>query len=97
MIFLPGDSEDKAAIEADFPEDEQVKQAVARRSLAEPTEHGVFSFFSDFLFAPLVIKEPGVIRVRALLGGDLLRLGTLKVEKYAPKPDPNPEAFSATR
>lgn len=66
-VFLPGDSDDNASIQGEFTAE---------------VPHGagpMISLVTNVVFAPLVLTEPGEIKVRILRAGVLHRLGTLKV------------------
>lgn len=80
-IYLPGDAEDKPSLSAVVPAD----QEAAKTALADLPWHATNqsqllarSTF-NWIVSPLVLKEPGVIRVRAKYAGDSLRCGSLQV------------------
>jgi hypothetical protein len=85
-IFLPGDpddaSSDEASIVAEVNEvspGDSMKQADAV-SVGVPTEHRQFArSHATMGFQALEIKQPGLIKVRADIGGNRYRIGSLSV------------------
>jgi hypothetical protein len=94
-IFLPGDSEDEASIQAEagemvegaiLSEMDQRKAAVHPDARTPPGE-SYPSMKTILRFQQLVIKQPGLIKVRAVVGENIVRLGSLAVS-----PAPQPQA-----
>jgi hypothetical protein len=81
-IFMPGDSDDAPSIQADLIEQGQGTIAAETRAQSRHllTEHSMIALRSNLLFSPLIISRPGIIQVRILRRGDLVRLGDLSVE-----------------
>ena len=80
LIFLPGDPDDNASVEAEIT--------------GERPKTGDCPFIrmrANVVFAPLAIREPGIIKVRVLREGVLHRLGTLGV-----RPHPETAASNAS-
>ena len=73
-IFLPGDAEDAPSIEAEV-------QNPIPTTPTEPVGENV-AMGTNMIFAPLQIKEPGLIKVRMLRQGILHRLGSLNVRPF---------------
>jgi hypothetical protein len=89
-VFLPGDAEDAPTIDGVIPM-EEIRQAAAEDRLVStvgnedarpPVEY--VHVGSNILISPLVLKQPGVIRVRAFCGDNEIKLGTLGIRKTPP-------------
>jgi hypothetical protein len=94
-VFLPGDAEDKPSIEALMPEEagQHALSQVMNSQLPVQREAIYANLNSTFTFFNLVIKEPGLIRVRAVRDQELVRLGTLFVRTTDdPQQSVNPTA-----
>ena len=98
-IFLPGDPDDtsdEASIIAEMNEAVVggfIKQADALSdALGVPEERRKYVHtFSNLAFQTLEIKEPGLIKVRADIGGNRYRIGSLSIAPApAPAPAPTP-------
>jgi hypothetical protein len=79
-IFLPGDADDKASIEAEVqnPADKEIQKVAPMAD----KERGPYAMMAThFMFAPFVIPEPGLIKVRILRDGVLHRIGSLMVRE----------------
>jgi hypothetical protein len=86
-IFLPGDSDDNASIEANVQS--PLGGEIPRFEPIKGEEPGGYTKVrSHFMFAPFVIPQAGLIKVRILRDGVLHRIGTLKVSE-APASDPS--------
>src|SRR5438105_1290328 len=90
-IFLPGDPDDKPSIEAELPE-EATKEAIAgalklASSNLEPN-NAFATIHSNFSFSNLTIQQPGLLKVRAVRGDELIRLGTVLIEAAVPQAAP---------
>lgn len=77
-IFLPGDSHDKASIEGKIKNDQN---EVLYEDIIDnlPTEEKIIKLTANLIFAPLIIKAPGLIKVRVLRDAQIHRLGALGV------------------
>jgi hypothetical protein len=80
-VFLPGDPDDVPTLVGQVPLDEMRKAHVLQRELIDSSESKYFGLFANFIFAPLQLKEPGLIRVRAVCGDDVYKIGSLRIEK----------------
>jgi hypothetical protein len=95
-IYLPGDEEGRPSLSAELPANPEAARSELAKKLGEhPT--GKRSLLARITFnwivSPLVLKEPGVIRVFANYKGDSLRCGSLRVipaETLTPAPNPVP-------
>jgi hypothetical protein len=80
-IFLPGDAEDKPAVIAEMPDDYVKAQIAEGAEFAQ--KHGPQMAFAtvhtQFGFAPFIVSQPGFLKVRALRGDRLIRLGSLDI------------------
>lgn len=84
LVFLPGDSEDKASIE--FGTTEELTEELIEQQRIKAIESGVddpqFTTFSThIILANLVISQPGFIKVRARRNDHLVRLGSLRIQQ----------------
>ncbi|WGR91963.1 hypothetical protein MTX20_27350 [Bradyrhizobium sp. ISRA435] len=73
-IFLPGDTDEKASIEADTGPGATIPVL--------DDDMPMIMMGAQMIFSPLVISQPGVIKVRVLREGLLHRLGSLDVRKF---------------
>ncbi len=86
-IFLPGDPDDAPSIQAEANETAEGAIAAATAAEAETLHPDTHELEADryvishsyLKFAQLVIKQPGVVKVRGLIGDDMIRLGALRV------------------
>jgi hypothetical protein len=80
--FMPGDSEEKPSFEMVGPEDEETRlfggAQIARASMGLD-EGQYFANFFPIVLANLVLPRPGQIKVRAVRGDELFRLGALEI------------------
>lgn len=79
MIYLPG--EDGPAIEADIPLAE-IRATSPKVAVDLPDDEDighVWQFQMPLMVAPLVLKEPGRIKVRMLVNDKIVRIGALPV------------------
>jgi hypothetical protein len=79
-VFLPGD-EEKPAIEAVMPEETGASalDQVLKSELPVSRDAVYANVNATFTFFNLVIKEKGLIKVRAVRGQELVKIGTLFV------------------
>jgi len=81
QIFLPGDAEDSPSIGGHISE--TVEGAVGAEA-ARPVEgrwgdEPIVAMHMNLIAAPLVIKESGIMKVRAVRRGDSIRLGSIRI------------------
>jgi hypothetical protein len=81
QIALPGDADEKPSIETEIPADTAEKALAEALQFATSvgTEPNFASVHANFTLAPLLFNCPGLIRVRAVRGDELVRLGSLRV------------------
>ena len=87
QVFLPGDPDDAPSIQAEIVENTEGAIAAviaAQREALHPDTHGLetdrYVISHSYLkFTQLVIKQPGVVKVRAVIGEDTVRLGSMRV------------------
>jgi hypothetical protein len=87
-VHLPGDEDGKPTIAAMIPPvPKEASDQVSSSSLPDdPDVPKVMVMSAGFILAPLMLKEPGRIKVRAIYkDGGILRLGNVRVEQ-APQP-----------
>jgi hypothetical protein len=96
-IFLPGDPDDVPSIQAEAVEttDGAIAAATAAGKDAlhpdaqTPNEDSYVMINHHLKFGQLVIKQPGILKVRAVVGENMVRLGSMSIS-------PPPE-FSASQ
>jgi hypothetical protein len=87
QIFLPGDPEDAPSIQAKGHESTEGAVAAATAAATDalhpdargPEEDRYVILHNQLRFTQLMIKQPGVVKVRAVIGDDMIRLGSLRV------------------
>jgi hypothetical protein len=95
-VFLPGDPDDKPSLTSEMPE-EAARQALERvQNSALPVDKGHIyaNTVTNFMFQSVPIKTSGLIKVRAVRGEELFRLGTLFVQATGVAPQ-SQEAVSS--
>lgn len=96
FIFLPGDAEDSPSFVTSHSEEDSKRAMEHARKLAEQigTDAQYVSVHTNFIAAGVPIQKPGLIKVRAVRGDELIRLGTLEVVQgeipLGPTPEPKP-------
>ena len=75
LIFMPGDTEDVASIQADITEATPGETAKSRSRSKEP----YIAARAHLILAPFTINQTGTIRVRAIHRDKMIRLGALGV------------------
>lgn len=81
-IFLPGDPEDTPSFHTESRETTEgaVAEETARQVQGLPlSDQRVVTMHASIVAAPLIIKERGIIKVRALRQSELVRLGGIRV------------------
>jgi hypothetical protein len=80
-ITLPGDTDEKPSIETELPADAAEKMFAEEMQFATSisADTNFAAVHANFILAPLVFNCPGIIRVRAVRGDELVRLGSLRV------------------
>jgi hypothetical protein len=91
LIFLPGDSDDKPSFASEIPyeeaalriADEELKfdEGIKKEDIVGP---GYLSMEAAYVLSPLVINQPGIIKVRITRNDELFRAGMLIVQKSPP-------------
>lgn len=84
QVFLPGDSDEAPSIVAQAPIEEMRKQMPPPIGVEDMSTYA--SLQAVVILTPATIKHPGLIRVRALCGDNLLKMGALKIEKAPQNP-----------
>jgi hypothetical protein len=83
VVFLPSDPEDKPSITTEVPE-QATKDALANREKVKSTSFEPQNMFAtvriNLNFGMLPIAKAGLLKVRAVRGDTLFRLGTLVIE-----------------
>jgi len=80
-IYLPGDPEHEPSLSRVLPADPEAARTELARLPWRPTgERPLLARITlNWIASPLVLKEPGAVRVLADYKGDILRCGTLQV------------------
>ena len=81
FVWLPGD--DKASIEIDIPMEQMRSELPLHPGTYDHEMDRWLQLQAPLVITPLVLKEPGTIKVRLKLGETEVRLGVLQV-KSAP-------------
>jgi hypothetical protein len=94
-VFLPGDPDDAPSMQAEAGE--SIDGAIAAATSAEtdalhPDAHGLEEdryviLHTHIRVSQLTIKQPGVMKVRAVIVDDMVRLGGMRI---SPPPQENP-------
>ena len=92
-IFLPGDTESAASIQAEIGETTEGVVAAQLSATTEfvhpdarvPAEESYPSLSALLKFTQIELKQPGRIKVRAIIGDNIVRIGTIAV---SPAPQP---------
>jgi hypothetical protein len=86
-ILLPGDTEERPSIHAEMPEDASRQAIESARELAERMGTEASSSYTtalmQFALSPLSLLQPGLMKVRAVRGEDLVRLGSMEIVSAA--------------
>jgi hypothetical protein len=90
-IFLPGDSDDTPSIQAEAGESRMGAAAAATAAetdalhpdARDANDEGYVSMIHHLRFAQLPIKQPGILKVRAVVGANMVRLGSLRISPPA--------------
>jgi hypothetical protein len=81
MIYFPGDAEDSPTNVQDLP----IQLNAERFPNPEPPEYpdpsNYYGFNHPMLFSPVIIKQPGYIRVRAVEGTSRIKIGLLRIRE----------------
>jgi hypothetical protein len=89
-IFLPGDPDDTPSIQAEATMGAAAASAEtgALHPEARASEdEGYVGMNHQLRFAQLPIKQPGMLKVRVVIGTDMVRLGSLRI---SPPPQVGP-------
>jgi len=84
-VFVPGNEGDVAVVEGVLPMDD-VRQMPPPPITDADAEPSYIEVASNIIFTPLVFPRPGLIKVRAFCGEEVIRLGSLQILK-APTPN----------
>jgi hypothetical protein len=86
-IFLPGDADEAPSIQGEMGE--VVEESVAAETSAQVNalhpdtqvseEDSYVTMLANLKFAPLVIKQPGVLKIRAVIGDNMICLGAKRI------------------
>jgi len=76
-IFLPGDGEREPSVQAVIP----VSKMIVENDPASAVGDTFREFGFNVILAPLTLKERGRVRVRAVGGAGVIKLGSIRVER----------------
>jgi len=82
LIFLPGDPDETPSIQVQISKDQRTQ--VPLDSSLSPEDQRL-SVFAPIIAAPLVLRQTGQIKVRALCGDTTTKLGTLPILQQLPE------------
>ncbi len=107
-IFLPGDSENEPSIQGKFSEIEHGK--VAGATLAEtealhpdslgrdePIDDIYVALNAHMKFSQMIMKQPGIVKVRAVIGDNIYRLGAMRVSPPPTQAQPDTANANASQ
>jgi hypothetical protein len=86
-IFLPGDADDIPSVQAEMSEVTEGSVASATSAVVDALhpdaqvreEDTYITMLAHMKFTQFVIKQPGVVKVRALVRDDMIRLGEMRI------------------
>jgi hypothetical protein len=91
-VWLPGDAEDAPSIAMSVPIPADVirqQQAAVGLEFEDPDIGRMMRIHAPIMLQPFVIREPGHIKIRAFIDGEVTKIGALKIraaEPFAPQP-----------
>jgi len=96
-IFFPGDPPEKPAIEGDIPMDDLrgtpwTGPNIDAKDYGPEGPNPLHRVDLRFLLAPVVLKQKGLIKVRIMLGDELIRLGALEIDQQLPQSPKSPKS-----
>ena len=80
VVLFPGDPEDGPTVRSVFPIAQMIEDVIRPEWLEAD---GLYRLSAVMTFSPLMLKQPGEIRVRAMRSGDVIKLGSLVVREMA--------------
>jgi hypothetical protein len=92
-IFLPGDSDEHASIQAALgePTPGAIKNELDKGQIPEVIGERLYvAMRGNFIFAPFPIQVAGTIKVRAVIGDNIYRLGSMTLYNPAVQEPPKP-------
>lgn len=82
QIYLPGDDEKMPSLQFPVPDAPEMRIAVKRHPTDEDSnETHYLQIATNLIFSPLVFNQPGKLRVRALCGSIMVKLGSLRITR----------------
>lgn len=91
-VYLPGDPDDKPSMVGDtIPASFREFTKLPDPDSEFPIDKPVKQYRSPLLLAPFTLRQKGFIKVRALVGNELVRLGAIKVDQALPAQPSPPE------
>ena len=88
-VYIPGQDENSAPAYEGVLLPQGARNTIQPHPDADPELPEYLSVAANLVFSPLIIPQRGTIRVRAYVGSERLRLGSLLVTK-APDATPTP-------
>jgi hypothetical protein len=86
-IYLPGDEDGKPSITGEISDGAERQEARIKEAAANPVAPGEVAYIAmgaNLLFAPLTLKEAGLIKVRLIRAGEEVKAGRLQVRSAPP-------------
>lgn len=83
-IFFPGDHMDKPTIEVPV-ERSNIQPEISPGYELEKDQSRIYNLTLPVMVSPLVLKQEGFIKVRAVCGGTTTNLGSLRIQRAGPE------------
>lgn len=81
-VFVPGQEEPAATVDLPAPSEEIIETALRSTLPPDPDVPPLMMVQPSFVMTPLIIREPGRMKVRAFYpDGTVIKLGVLKIER----------------
>jgi hypothetical protein len=85
LVYFPGDSEAAPSHSQDIPIQLSPDQYPSADPAEYPDPSEYYGFNHPFLFSPVVVRQAGYIRVRAIAGDTVVKVGSLKLREATPE------------
>ncbi len=81
LVYFPGDNQDAPSHSQRLPVELSPEEFPSPDLAVYPDPSEYYGFNHPFLFSPVVIKQGGYIRIRAVAGETIVKVGSLKVRE----------------
>lgn len=95
-IYLPGDSDEQPSIQTGLSEQDMRSGASEAQTRLDSIPDAIGRYIvlrHNLVLAPLVISQAGMIKVRAVRGDTLVRIGSLQIHRASLPAPPNPQTL----